>query len=246
MKNLNTLSPVPLGRVQIENGFWGERLRVNREVTLPIEYRQCKETGRIDAFRLNWKPGQSNPPHVFWDSDVAKWIEAASYSLATHPDAGLERQLDSVIKLIAEAQQDDGYLNVHFTVVEPEKRWSNLRDLVSQEFDFPGTRDPALLRVHLQLELAGDVAGDRCQDTFACFLTAHEDDNIIRVPNEAMSAPFEFLVELVEDDVTEQRRKRAALRRPFFGRLNEVVELNAAFQKRPDQLQHPPVLDALF
>ena len=122
------LTPVPFTHVQIDDCFWAPRQRVNREVTLPIEYRQCKETGRIDAFRLGWRPGMEPEPHIFWDSDVAKWIEAVSYSLATHPDPALEATLDEVIALIVSAQQPDGYLNVHYTVVEPEKRWSNLRD----------------------------------------------------------------------------------------------------------------------
>ncbi len=121
-------TPIPFSSVTISDAFWAPKLRVNRENTLPIEYEQCKITGRIDAFRLDWKPGQPNPPHIFWDSDVAKWIEAASYSLSTHPDPQLDALLDEVIALIASAQQPDGYLNVHFTVVEPEKRWSNLRD----------------------------------------------------------------------------------------------------------------------
>ncbi len=103
-------------------------METNRVVTLPFEYKQCKDTGRIDAFKLEWKPGQSNPPHIFWDSDVAKWIEAAAYSLATHPDRQLEQLVDGAIDLMAHAQQPDGYLNVHFTVVEPGKRWTNLRD----------------------------------------------------------------------------------------------------------------------
>ena len=41
--------------------------------------RQCKETGRIDAFRLDWKPGGAGAPHLL-GLGVAKWIEAASYS----------------------------------------------------------------------------------------------------------------------------------------------------------------------
>jgi DUF1680 family protein len=65
-------------------------METNRQVTLPIEYKQCKDTGRIDAVELRWKPGQPNPPHIFWDSDVGKWIEAAAYSLATHPDRDLD------------------------------------------------------------------------------------------------------------------------------------------------------------
>jgi DUF1680 family protein len=122
------MQPFDLASVEINDGFWAPRLETNRRVTIPHEHKMCKDTGRIDAFRLEWKPGQPDPPHIFWDSDVAKWIEAASYSLATHPDPALDRLLDEVIALIASAQQPDGYLNVHFTVVEPGKRWTNLRD----------------------------------------------------------------------------------------------------------------------
>jgi len=126
---MRRLTPVSWKNVRIEGPFWGPRQEVNRAVTLPIEYEQLKKTGRLDAWKLEWKPGQPNPPHHFWDSDVAKWIEAAAYSLATHPDEQLSRRVDEVIDWIAAAQQEDGYLNIHFTVVEPENRWKNLRDM---------------------------------------------------------------------------------------------------------------------
>lgn len=122
------LRPLPLTSVTLADSFWAPRQETTRRVTLPIELKHLRDTGRIDAFRLGWRPGVPNPPHIFWDSDVAKWVEAAAYSLATHPDPALAGDLDEVAKLIAGAQQPDGYLNVHFTVVEPEKRWANLRD----------------------------------------------------------------------------------------------------------------------
>jgi DUF1680 family protein len=122
------LRPVPLGNVALTDTFWAPRQETTRRVTLPIELQHCRQTGRIDAFRLSWRPGEPNPPHIFWDSDVAKWVEAAAYSLLTHPDPDLEKDLNEVAELIASAQQPDGYLNVHFTIVEPEKRWANLRD----------------------------------------------------------------------------------------------------------------------
>lgn len=65
---------------------------------------------------------------VFQDSDLAKWLEAAAYSLMIRPDAQLERTCDEAIALIGRAQQPDGYLNTYYTIKEPGKRWTNLRD----------------------------------------------------------------------------------------------------------------------
>lgn len=65
---------------------------------------------------------------VFQDSDAAKWIEAAAYSLAVNPDPELEKTVDSLIELIAAAQDSDGYLNTYFTVKDRDKRWQNLME----------------------------------------------------------------------------------------------------------------------
>lgn len=122
------LTPVPFTQVHLDDAFWGPRMETNCTVTIPAEYRMLYETGRINSFDLKWKPGDPNPPHIFWDATVGKWIEAASYSLATRPDSALDAQLDWLASKISHAQQPDGYLNTHFQQVEPEKRWTNLRD----------------------------------------------------------------------------------------------------------------------
>ena len=128
MAHYSQLASVPFKHVAITEGFLGERIETNRTATLAIEYEQLVKTGRLDAWKLEWKEGDPKKPHYFWDSDVAKWIEAVAYSLTTHADTDLEHMLDEVIELIEKAQQPDGYLNIYFTVVEPEKRWTNLRD----------------------------------------------------------------------------------------------------------------------
>ncbi|GCE31575.1 hypothetical protein KDA_70590 [Dictyobacter alpinus] len=122
------LRPVPFTQVNIDDVFWKPRIDKNRLHTLPHSYHLLQTTGRLAAFRLDWEPGKGGEPHIFWDSDVAKWLEAASYSLANVPDTELEAQVDEAIALITSAQQPDGYLNPHFTIVEPEMRWKNLRD----------------------------------------------------------------------------------------------------------------------
>lgn len=63
---------------------------------------------------------------VFQDSDAAKWIEAAAYSLHNFPDSELEKTVDGLIEIIAAAQDSDGYLNTYFTVKDKDKRWKNL------------------------------------------------------------------------------------------------------------------------
>lgn len=65
---------------------------------------------------------------VFQDSDAAKWIEAAAYSLSLFPDEDLEKTVDALIDKIAEAQDEDGYLNTYYTIKDREKRWQNLME----------------------------------------------------------------------------------------------------------------------
>ncbi len=63
---------------------------------------------------------------VFQDSDAAKWLEAAAYSLAVFPSDELEREADAFIDVIAAAQDEDGYLDTRFTIKDREKRWTDL------------------------------------------------------------------------------------------------------------------------
>ncbi|MCZ7648369.1 MAG: glycoside hydrolase family 127 protein [Planctomycetota bacterium] len=120
------LSPLSLKQVTLEDGFWSERLRTNRDVTLPYEHGCCKKTGRLDAWKQDWKPGRPNKPHIFWDSDVAKWLEAVAYELARRPGRRLYALARPVVDRILKAQQPDGYINTHFTTVCPGERFTNL------------------------------------------------------------------------------------------------------------------------
>ena len=124
----STLKAVDFSEVKLEDAFWAPRVKVNRERTIPVAYEHLVSTGRIDAIDPEYKPGDRTAHHIFWDSDVAKWMESASYSLATHPDEELERQLEAVITRFAKLQREDGYVNSWFIKVEPDKRWTNLRD----------------------------------------------------------------------------------------------------------------------
>lgn len=123
---MQTLRPISLNRVTIRDRFWDPRIRRNREVSIPAIYQLCQDTNRLAMLRKGWKPEPGQEAHFFWDSDVAKWLEAASYSLATYPDPILEQQVEAVIALFVKLQEPDGYVNSYFINVAPEYRWKNL------------------------------------------------------------------------------------------------------------------------
>lgn len=97
-----------------------------------------KSTGRYNALDLEWHPIYDDPPptwpvpkHLFWDSDIGKWIEGLAYfgDLEDGDNTPLDRAARELVQKINNAQQEDGYVNIHFTVVAPQERFSNLRDL---------------------------------------------------------------------------------------------------------------------
>lgn len=104
-------------------------------VTLQFQLGLLKSTGRYDCFKLNWHPIYDDhrfwpvPPHLFWDSDLGKWMEGAIYFLNEQHDAGLSQAVKYIVETIRSAQSEDGYLNLHYVLVEPGKRWTNIRDM---------------------------------------------------------------------------------------------------------------------
>lgn len=127
--SLSPARPLPLGAVTIDDPFWTPRQVRLRTDTLHAQFRQLVDSGRLRTLSLQWTEGSDEPkPHVFYESDIAKWIEAASLSLASHPDADLAAEVDTAIAALAGAQQPDGYLNAWFTVVDPDGRFADLHD----------------------------------------------------------------------------------------------------------------------
>lgn len=142
--------PVSWKNVRFTGGFWKKRQEINEQVTLPAEYEQCKSSGRVDSVKCIYKPrensgpgqgvftidgvleenlahGETVPrPHHYWDSDLAKWIEGASYALWYQRNPETEAVIDGIIDDFGKLQMPDGYVNTYYTVVEPGKRWTNV------------------------------------------------------------------------------------------------------------------------
>lgn len=119
------MKPISYRSVNINGGFWKNMQDLNSGVTVNSVYDRFSETGRFEAFKCDWKEGMPNKPHFFWDSDVAKWMEAVAYITAKNPSPELEKKVDDVVDLIEKNQADDGYFNIYFTVVEPGNRFTN-------------------------------------------------------------------------------------------------------------------------
>ena len=111
--------------VTIKGGFLHKLQELNRKVTIHAVYDRFADTGRFSALDCAWKEGDEIKPHIFWDSDVAKWIESAAYILAKSPDAALEEKVERAIDAMEAHQWEDGYLNSDYTAVEPENRFTN-------------------------------------------------------------------------------------------------------------------------
>jgi len=124
------LSAVPFTEVKFQDEFWAPRLKTNREVSIPHNFKWCEETGRFGNFAKAAGLVEGKFEGIYFnDSDVYKVLEGASYSLADHPDPVLDKMVDDVVAKIAAAQHDNGYLNTYFTLVEPDKKWTNFRKM---------------------------------------------------------------------------------------------------------------------
>jgi DUF1680 family protein len=129
-------SPVNFRDVTITGAFWRERLDTVLTKTIPSQHEQLEQNGILESLDLPQPPPPLRIPirahglttQVFWDSDVGKWIEIASYGISFRRDATIERQIEEITDRLAAAQLPDGYLNCWYLGREIENRWTNLRD----------------------------------------------------------------------------------------------------------------------
>ncbi len=130
------LHSIDLRKIKIDDFFWSKHVNLVKDVIIPYQWEamndripdaepsHCLDNLAIAAGR---REGEFYGA-VFQDTDVAKWLEAVGFTLAACKDSELEKLADETIELIAQAQQEDGYLDTYFTIARPEQRWKNLRE----------------------------------------------------------------------------------------------------------------------
>ena len=129
--------PVDHAHVRFTEGFWKSWQDILRDITIPTQYKRLEEEKFLEVLDFKSPPGPLARPiqpsglsmQHFFDSDFGKWIEAASYMLKYQRNPDIEAKIDDIVARLGEGQMPDGYLNSWFIRREPEKRWTNLRDL---------------------------------------------------------------------------------------------------------------------
>lgn len=149
-------TPVTFTSVKIApNTFWGDRIKAAREVTIPLAFSKCESEGRYANFVKAAHPSSEYDVgkfmnYSFDDTDVYKTIEGASYILQTYPDKRLEQYIDSVLNIVAAAQEKDGYLYTARTInpAKPhpwagKERWTKEEDLSHELYNLGHMADAA-------------------------------------------------------------------------------------------------------
>lgn len=114
--------------VKITGGFWKQKQDMIKNTTLMAVYNRFSETHRFDALKCDWKEKGEYEAHIFWDSDVAKWIEGAAYVLSEKRNAELERLIDEAVDNIADNADENGYFNSYYLVTRQDERFMHRSD----------------------------------------------------------------------------------------------------------------------
>lgn len=121
-------------QIHVDDGFWNKRIRNAVEKVVPYQWRVLndREPGAEPSHAIrNFKIAAGMEEGEFYgyqfqDSDVAKWIEAASYSLIYEDSPEIRAALDEAIGIIEKAQQADGYLDTHYILKKPDRKWKEI------------------------------------------------------------------------------------------------------------------------
>jgi DUF1680 family protein len=126
----NRLEAIPFYQVHLTDGFWAERQRINREISIFHQYEQLEKDHHIDNFKVaaGLKQG-THQGEFYYDSDLYKWLEAACYILHIHEDKELEDKVNEIIDLVVKSQMKDSYVNTFYSTKFLHKRFTNLQNM---------------------------------------------------------------------------------------------------------------------
>ena len=143
---MNDTQTLKLEHVSITSPFWKRYRDLIATKSVPFQWDMINDQGTMDVVNTGIAGGAAEKSgaienlkiaagrikghhfgYPFQDTDVYKWLETAAYVLNYHPDDQLRKEADSVVDLIADAQDDDGYLSTYFQIDAPERKFKRLQ-----------------------------------------------------------------------------------------------------------------------
>ena len=119
-KPQEALKPITFEKVTLEDEFWLPRLQTQKETLVPFSLEKTESAvenlRRVGNYLNTGKKEKLLPLARYVASDLFKVMEGAAYLLALERDPALEKQMDEIIDIIAEAQCEDGYIYEPLTV----------------------------------------------------------------------------------------------------------------------------------
>ena len=118
------MKSIPFSSTCLHDGFWKTKQDMNKNTTVHAVYDRFSDTYRFDALRCKWKEEGIYRGHIFWDSDIAKWLEGVAYILMQEENKELETIADAAIENILHNCDEQGYFNSYFLTTDQEKRFT--------------------------------------------------------------------------------------------------------------------------
>ncbi|VGO21733.1 glycoside hydrolase family 127 protein [Pontiella sulfatireligans] len=113
------LKSIGMGDCRWTEGFWADKFKQCEEVMVP--YMGSLLKGDVGHGFNNFKiaAGLMDGEHQgfeWHDGDFFKWMEACSHVYAVNKDQKILDELDEILEVVAQAQEDDGYLHTHIQI----------------------------------------------------------------------------------------------------------------------------------
>ncbi|MFD1124068.1 glycoside hydrolase family 127 protein [Lentilactobacillus raoultii] len=143
---MDQLTKLSINDVQITSKFWKHYRDLIAEDSVPFQWDMINDKGKMDVTNakaaggaadhsgaienLKIAAGRAKGHHFgypFQDTDVYKWLETVAYVLKYHFDQKMKDEADWTVDLIADAQDDDGYLSTYFQIDAPQRKFKRLQ-----------------------------------------------------------------------------------------------------------------------
>jgi len=122
------LRPVPFDRVALGPGVWGDRVDLFERRVLPALHARLERDGSLANFDVAAGEEGEHGGRREADAECYRWLEAVAALLHHRSTSPLRAEAEALIERIAAAQAKDGYLCTWYQVVQPRRRFRELRE----------------------------------------------------------------------------------------------------------------------